>query len=58
MKCKNSGCKNEIDALHMNNEGYCINCHNDFLNNLLIEESRNKNHYLANHSKLHQEKSE
>jgi len=57
MKCKNSICRNEINPLHMNNEGYCIDCHNEFLENLLIEESKNKNLYLMNNSKLRQKMS-
>lgn len=39
MKCTNPECKNEVDALHMDDEGYCIDCHNKILDSLLIEES-------------------
>ncbi len=38
-KCKNPECGKEIDALHMDDEGYCIDCHNKMLDSLLIEES-------------------
>lgn len=39
MKCKNPECKNEVDALHMSDEGYCLDCHDKILDGLLIEES-------------------
>lgn len=39
MKCKNSKCDNDVDALHMDDEGYCVGCHDKILDSLLIEES-------------------
>lgn len=39
MKCTNPECKNEVDALHMSDDGYCIDCYNKILDGLLIEES-------------------
>ncbi len=39
MKCKNHLCKNEVNALSMDDEGYCDYCHNKMLDDMLIEES-------------------
>lgn len=39
MKCKNSECNNEVDALSMDDEGYCDTCHNKMLDECLITES-------------------
>ena len=39
MKCKNPNCNNQVDALHMDDEGYCNECHDAILELLLLEES-------------------
>ena len=39
IKCANSECKNMVDALHMDDDGYCDDCHNKILDGLRIEES-------------------
>lgn len=36
MKCINPKCNNEIDALHMTDDGYCDDCYDAILDNLLI----------------------
>lgn len=49
MKCNNPKCDNEVDALHMDDEGYCNDCHDKMLDNLLIEES-DETKYLSDQS--------
>ena len=44
MKCKNPVCQNDIDALHMDDEGYCNDCHDKMLDELIIEESEETKH--------------
>lgn len=39
LKCANSECNKEVDALHMDDEGYCDDCHNKIIDELRIEES-------------------
>jgi hypothetical protein len=36
MKCEN-GCGNDVDALHMSDEGYCDECYDKKLEELLID---------------------
>ncbi len=38
-KCKNPECGKIVDALHMDDEGYCYDCHDKILDELIIEES-------------------
>ena len=38
-KCKNPVCDEIVDALHMDDEGYCGECHDKILDGLLIPES-------------------
>lgn len=47
MKCKNVECGEIVDALHMDDEGYCDDCHNKMLDGLLIEES-DETRFLSN----------
>ncbi len=39
LKCADPGCNNKVDALHMDDEGFCEDCHDRRLDGLLIEES-------------------
>lgn len=39
LRCANPACKNVVDALHMDDDGYCDDCHNRTLDELRIEES-------------------
>jgi hypothetical protein len=39
LKCANPECENRVDALHMDDDGYCYDCHDRMLDGLLIEES-------------------
>lgn len=39
IKCANSECNEEVDAVHMDDDGYCDDCHNKILDGLMIEES-------------------
>lgn len=38
-KCKNPVCGKIVNALHMDDEGYCDECHDKILDGLLIQES-------------------
>ncbi len=49
LKCKNPECGIIVDALHMDDEGYCIICHNKMLDMLIIEESE-ETKYLSDES--------
>ena len=49
MKCMNPVCTNDVDALHMSDDGYCNDCHNKMLDDLLIEESE-ETRYLSDMS--------
>ena len=49
MKCKNPLCENQVDALHMDDDGYCNICHDKRLDNLLLEESE-ETKYLSDES--------
>jgi hypothetical protein len=39
LKCTNPECKNIVDALHMDDDGYCNDCHDGIIDELVIEES-------------------
>lgn len=39
LKCANPECHKEVDALHMDDNGYCDDCHNKIIDELVIEES-------------------
>lgn len=39
LKCANPECKNIVDALSMDDDGYCNDCHNKIIDGLQIEES-------------------
>jgi hypothetical protein len=39
LKCANPDCNEEVDALHMDDDGYCDDCHNKIIDGLQIEES-------------------
>jgi hypothetical protein len=39
VKCASSDCKNMVDALSMDDEGYCNDCHDKRVDGLIIEES-------------------
>lgn len=39
IECANPVCKNVVDALHMDDNGYCEDCHNKIIDELIIEES-------------------
>lgn len=39
VKCANPECSEEVDALHMDDEGYCNDCHDRIIDGLIIEES-------------------
>jgi hypothetical protein len=39
IKCADPVCKNMVDALSMDDDGYCDDCHNKIIDGLIIEES-------------------
>lgn len=39
LKCANPVCTEEVDALNMDDNGYCDDCHNKIIDGLIIEES-------------------
>jgi hypothetical protein len=39
IKCANPSCNKEVDALHMDDDGYCDDCHNERIDGMVIEES-------------------
>ena len=39
LKCKNPSCETEVDALSMDDDGYCNDCHDGIIDGLLVEES-------------------
>lgn len=38
-KCANPMCENKVDALNMDDDGYCDDCHNKIIDGLITEES-------------------
>jgi len=49
VRCKNIECGKKVDALHMDDEGYCDECHDKILDGLIIEES-DDTRYLSDES--------
>ena len=39
LKCANPECKNIVDALNMDDDGYCNDCHDRIIDGLRIDES-------------------
>lgn len=49
MKCANPVCNTDVDALHMDDDGYCNECHDKILDDMAIAESE-ETKYLSDES--------
>lgn len=39
IKCANTSCDNKVDALSMDDDGCCDECHNKLIDGMIVEES-------------------